>query len=154
MWPIQRHTCAIIMLFNQHPNIPHLSARCIILAKEKSSLTWIYFNSWKMGAKNKCCFYFCCVYLHDSESLVIVCFLTSAEWHWFIHTNLNVFDVVRFFFVCACEYLPLWDGTGSLKDTCCVNLSRSSASWWDLFMSVHSKGLWLYYYFKQFHLVF
>ena len=34
-----RHTCAIIMLSNQHLNVPHLSGGWIISVKEKFSLT-------------------------------------------------------------------------------------------------------------------
>ncbi len=36
-----RHTCAIIMLSNQYPDVPHLSGGWIISAKEKCSLTQI-----------------------------------------------------------------------------------------------------------------
>ncbi len=37
-----RHTCAIIMLSNQHLDMPHLWGGWIITAKEKCSLTQIY----------------------------------------------------------------------------------------------------------------
>ncbi len=44
-WPFivgsLRHTCAIIMLSNQHLDMPHLLGRWIILAKEKCSPTQI-----------------------------------------------------------------------------------------------------------------
>ena len=37
--PSTRCTCVMIMLLNQLLDMPHLSGGCIILAKEKSSLT-------------------------------------------------------------------------------------------------------------------
>ena len=37
--PSTRCTCVMIMLFNQLLDMPHLSSRLIILAKEKCSLT-------------------------------------------------------------------------------------------------------------------
>jgi len=44
-WPFivasLRHTCAIIMLSNQHHDMPHLWGGWIITAKEKCSLTQI-----------------------------------------------------------------------------------------------------------------
>ncbi len=75
-WPFivasLRHTCAIIMLSNQHLVMPHLLGGWIISANEKCSLTQIYtdlwtifenfvyieivldqLSSWKMGAKTK-----------------------------------------------------------------------------------------------------
>ncbi len=36
-----RHTCAVIMLSNQNLDMPHLCGGCIILVKEKCSLTQI-----------------------------------------------------------------------------------------------------------------
>ena len=48
-WPFlvasRRHTCSIILLFNQHLYMPHLSGGLIILAKEKCSPTQILTNS-------------------------------------------------------------------------------------------------------------
>ncbi len=44
-WPFiatsPRHTCALIILFNQHPDMPHLSGGWVISAKEKCSQTQI-----------------------------------------------------------------------------------------------------------------
>lgn len=39
-----KHTCALIMLFNQPLDVPHLSGGWIILAEEKSTLTQILTN--------------------------------------------------------------------------------------------------------------
>ncbi len=41
-----RHTCVIIMLSNQHLDMPHLWGGWIISAKEKCSLTQIYTDLW------------------------------------------------------------------------------------------------------------
>ena len=40
--PSRRHTCVMIMLFNQLLDFPHLSGGRIILAKDKCSLTGMY----------------------------------------------------------------------------------------------------------------
>ncbi len=91
-WPFivtsLRHTCAIIMLSNQHLDMPHLWGGWIILAKEKCSLRQIceqylreiglffylekVLDLWvqlmKNGGKNKCCIYnfvqCVCVYIY------------------------------------------------------------------------------------------
>ena len=39
IFPSTRCTCVIVMLFNQLHDMPHQSGECIILAKEKCSLT-------------------------------------------------------------------------------------------------------------------
>ncbi len=58
-WPFivasLRHTCAIIMLSNQHIDMPHLWGGWIISAKEKCSLTQIYTDLWKIFER-KCPF--------------------------------------------------------------------------------------------------
>ncbi len=48
-----RHTCAIIMLFNQHLDMPHLWGGWIISAKEKCSLTQIYTDLWTTFERNR-----------------------------------------------------------------------------------------------------
>ncbi len=93
-WPFivasLKHTCAIIMLSNQHLDMPHLWGGWIISAKVKCSITQIYTNLWtifernrpfvyikkilrslssaheKWGQKQKCCVYnfVQCVYIY------------------------------------------------------------------------------------------
>ncbi len=48
-----RHTCAIIMLSNQHLDMSHLWGGWIISAKEKSSLTQIKTDLWTIFERNK-----------------------------------------------------------------------------------------------------
>ncbi len=48
-----RHTCAIIMLSNQHLDMPHLWGGWIISAKEKCSLTQIYTDLWTIFDRNR-----------------------------------------------------------------------------------------------------
>ncbi len=48
-----RHTCAIIMLSNQHLDMPHLWGGWIISAKEKCSLTQIKTDLWTMFERNR-----------------------------------------------------------------------------------------------------
>ncbi len=50
-----RHTCAIIMLSNQHLDMPHLWGGCIISAKEKCSLTRIQTDLWTIFFLKKTC---------------------------------------------------------------------------------------------------
>ncbi len=56
-WPFivasLRHTCAIIMLSNQHLDMPHLWGGWIISAKEKCSLTQIYTDLWTIFEQNR-----------------------------------------------------------------------------------------------------
>ncbi len=56
-WPFTvaslRHTCPIIMLSNQHLDLPHLWGGWIILAKEKCSLTLIYTDLWTIFEINR-----------------------------------------------------------------------------------------------------
>ena len=87
-WPFivasLRHTCAIIMPSNQHLDMPHLWGGMDYLSKGEVLTNtdldrfvnnawekWIFcvyrnsfeFSNWKMGAKKKCCLYFCPVYI-------------------------------------------------------------------------------------------
>ncbi len=48
-----RHTCAIIILSNQHLDMPHLWGGWIISAKEKCSLTQIYTDLWTIFERNR-----------------------------------------------------------------------------------------------------
>ncbi len=48
-----RHTCAIIMLSNQHLDMPHLWGGWIISAKEKCSLTQIETDLWTIFERNR-----------------------------------------------------------------------------------------------------
>ncbi len=48
-----RHTCAIIMLSNQHLDMPHLWGGWIISAKKKCSLTLIYTDLWTISERNR-----------------------------------------------------------------------------------------------------
>ncbi len=56
-WPFivssLRHTCVIIMLSNQHLDMPHLWGGWIISAKEKCSLTQIYTDLWTIFERNR-----------------------------------------------------------------------------------------------------
>ncbi len=56
-WPFVvaslRHTCAIIMLSNQHLDMPHLWGGWIISAKEKCSLTQISTDLWTIFERNR-----------------------------------------------------------------------------------------------------
>ncbi len=48
-----RHTCALIMLSNQHLDMPHLWGGWIISAKEKCSLTQIQTDLWTIFERNR-----------------------------------------------------------------------------------------------------
>ncbi len=56
-WPFivasLRHTCGIIMVSNQHLDMPHLWGGWIISAKEKCSLTQIYTDLWTIFERNR-----------------------------------------------------------------------------------------------------
>ncbi len=56
-WPFivasLRHTCAIIMLSNQHLDMPHMWGWWIISAKEKCSLTQIKTDLWTIFERNR-----------------------------------------------------------------------------------------------------
>ncbi len=56
-WPFivvsLRHTCAIIMLSNQHLDMPHLWGGWIISANEKCSLTQILTDLWTIFERNR-----------------------------------------------------------------------------------------------------
>ncbi len=56
-WPFivasLRYTCAIIMLSNQHLDMPHLWGGWIISAKEKCSLRQIYTDLWTIFERNR-----------------------------------------------------------------------------------------------------
>ncbi len=56
-WPFivasLRHTCVIIMLSNQHLDMPHLWGGWITSAKEKCSLTQIYADLWTTFERNR-----------------------------------------------------------------------------------------------------
>ncbi len=96
-WPFivasLRHTCVIIMLSNQHLDMPHLWGGWIISAKEKCSLTQIYTDLWTIFERNRPFVYvekvldlwvqlkgaktkvlhlkFCSVYIHISNHTIL-----------------------------------------------------------------------------------